>query len=173
MEQPPPSQVPNPYTVVHDSPKPASIKVFGILHIVFGAMGFVSGGVGALFWIFASRIPLANEFERSINTQYSEGYTTLVLTSSCFYFLVSSFQIACGVGLLKEKRWGHTGSLGYAIVTILYLIAYTISTIMMSNGPFIVITIAGSLTGALVALIYPICILIFLTRPNVVEALKE
>ena len=46
-------------------------------------------------------------------------------------------------------------------------------TIMMSNGPFIVITIAGSLTGALVALIYPICILIFLTRPNVVEALKE
>ena len=174
MEQQSPSRVPNPYTVVHDAPKPASIKVFGILHIVFGAMGLVCGGVGTLFWIFAARIPqFANEFERSINTQYSEGYTTLVLTSSCFFFLMSTCQVACGVGLLKNKEWGRTGSLGYAVITILYYIAYTIGTIMMSKGSSILLTVIGSLGGSLVALIYPICILIFLTRPNVVEALKE
>ncbi len=37
---------PNPYSVVHDAPKPASIKVFGILHVVFGAIGLICGGFG-------------------------------------------------------------------------------------------------------------------------------
>ena len=49
MDQQPPSQSLNPYQAARDTPKPASIKVFGILNIVFGAMGFI--GCLALFLV--------------------------------------------------------------------------------------------------------------------------
>jgi len=57
MDTQPPPQAPNPYTVVHDAPKPASIKVFGILNIVFGAMGLICGGAGVLFFVLATHPP--------------------------------------------------------------------------------------------------------------------
>ena len=52
MEMQPPPQASNPYTVVHDAPKPSSIKVFGILNIVLGAMGLfaVEPESCSLFW---------------------------------------------------------------------------------------------------------------------------
>ncbi|MDP6794781.1 MAG: hypothetical protein QF721_02935 [Verrucomicrobiota bacterium] len=174
MEQQPHAQAPNPYNVLHDTPKPASIRVFGILNIVFGAMGLLCGGIGALFWFFATSIPeFADEFERSMNAQYAEGYDVLLLASSCFYFLLSVLQVACGMGLLKEKGWGRTGSVGYAVITILYYIAYTTGTIMLSKGSTVIISIAGAMCGMVIAFIYPVCILIFLTRQKVVETLKE
>jgi len=74
MEQQPPPQAPNPYTVVHDAPKPASIKVFGILNIVFGAMGLICGGAIGIFLIGATQSPeIANEFNREFSNQYAEG----------------------------------------------------------------------------------------------------
>ena len=68
MEQQAHAEAPNPYNALHDTPKPASIRVFGILNIVFGAMGLIRGGIEALFLFFAARIPeFADEFERSMN----------------------------------------------------------------------------------------------------------
>ena len=174
MKQHPPTETPNPYNVVHDAPKPASIKVFGILNIVFGAMGLICGGVGALFWFFAARIPeFAEEFEQSMSAQYAEGYDVLVLASSCFYFLLSVLQVACGIGLLKEREWGRSGSVGYAVLTILYYVAYTAGTIMLSKGSTVIVSIAGATCAMVIAFVYPVCILFFLTRPSVVEALKD
>ena len=174
MDQQPPPQVPNPYTVVHDSPKPGSIKVFGILNIVFGALGLVCGGFGVLVFFLATQSPeFANEFNRSISSQYAKGYVRLLQISSCFYFILSVIQIACGVGLLKEKNWGRTGSLGYAVLSILSSIASTIGNIMLAKGPTAALTPIFSCIGLVIGVIYPVCILIFLTRPNVVEALRE
>ena len=68
MEQQPPPQALNPYTVVHDAPKPASIKVFGILNIVFGAMGLICGGAGVLFLVLVPQFP---EFAIELNPEFS------------------------------------------------------------------------------------------------------
>ncbi len=48
MDQQTNTPSPNPYSVVHDAPKPGSIKVFGILNVVFGAIGLICGGFGFL-----------------------------------------------------------------------------------------------------------------------------
>ena len=87
---------------------------------------------------------------------------------------MSLILIICGVGLLQERNWGRTGSLGYAAFQLLYTVAATaVSMSMMKNDESFILTAGGTMCGVLFSLIYPICILFFLTRPNVVEALKE
>jgi hypothetical protein len=175
MEQQPPPKVPNPYTVVHDAPKPASIKVFGILNIVFGAMGLICGGAIGIFLIGATQSPeIANEFNREFSNQYAEGHITFLLITSCFGAILSLILIVCGVGLLRARSWGRTGSVVYAAIQILYTLASTgVSLTMVENDVTFIFSAVGAMCGVLFSMIYPICILFFLTRPSVVEALKE
>ena len=175
METQPPPQVPKPYTVVHDTPKPASMKVFGILNIVFGAMGLIGGGAGVLFFVLATQSSeFAFELNRAMSAQYAEGYITFLQFSSCFGGIMSLVLIVCGVGLLRERNWGRTGSMGYAAIQTLYTLASTVlSMSMMKHDESFIFSAGGAMCGVLFALIYPICIMIFLTRPNVVESLKE
>ena len=56
---------------------------------------------------------------------------------------------------------------------MLVSITSTILTIsMMKEGPNVAFTLISTIGGAMFNLIYPICILIFLTRPAVVEGLR-
>ena len=175
MEMQPPPQASNPYTVVHDAPKPSSIKVFGILNIVFGAMGLICGGAGVLFFVLATQSSeFAFELNRAMSAQYAEGYITFLQFSSCFGGIMSLVLIVCGVGLLRERNWGRTGSMAYAAIQTLYTLASTVlSMSMMKHDESFIFSAGGAMCGVLFALIYPICIMIFLTRPNVVESLKE
>ena len=134
------------------------LKIFGILNIIFGSLGLVGGG---LIFILLTQ------------SQYTEEYTTLLQIGSCFYLILSVIQIACGIGLLKEKNWGRTGSLGYAFLSILNSIGSTIGNIMLAKGFTAGLIMIFSCIGLVIGVIYPVCILIFLTRPNVVEALRE
>ena len=60
--QPPQTDLHN---AVHDMPMPPSIKVFGILQIVFGSMGCVCGGTGAgLVLLMMTNEEFAYEFNR-------------------------------------------------------------------------------------------------------------
>ncbi|MEE2947847.1 MAG: hypothetical protein VX392_05985 [Verrucomicrobiota bacterium] len=160
---------------MHDSPKPASIKVFGILDIVFGTIGMVFGGFGILFYLLITQFSeFAYEFEKALSTQYAEGYVSLIQIGACFSLILSLILIASGVGLLKEKNWGRSGSLSYAVFQILYTVASTaVSISMMKHTESFTFTVGGSMCGVVIALIYPVCILIFLTHPTIVEALKD
>ena len=174
METKPSLQVPNPYTVVHDEPKPASIKVFGILNIVFGAMGIVGSVMGMTFFIFIQSTEFAQEIRSMMEAQNIESYWTFMQFSSCFGGILSLLLLACGVGLLLGQNWGRNGSLGYAAIQTLYtLVSTVLSMSMMKHEESLIFNAGGATCGVLLALIYPICIMIFLTRPNIVEALKE
>ena len=149
METQPPPQAPNPYTVVHDAPKPASIKVFGILNIVFGAMGLICGGAGVLFFVLATQSSeFAYELNRAMSAQYAEGYITFLQFSSCFGGIMSLILIVCGVGLLRERNWGRTGSMGYAAIQTLYTLASTVLSIsMMKHDESFIFSAGGAMCG--------------------------
>ena len=162
------------YNAVHDVPKPGSIKVFGILQIVFGSMGCVCGGFGAGFLLLMMSDPgVSNAINHGMGTNYTEGYQILQIGIGTITLLLSAFQIACGVGLLKNRNWGRTGSLLYATLGILLSIVSTIFTVsMMKETPDKMINMTFTLGSGAFGLIYPCCILFFLTRPKVVEALR-
>lgn len=164
---PPP---PNPYSVVHDAPKPGSIKVFGILNVVFGAIGLICGGFGFLtLMVMQSSSDMGNAIQSAMSAQYSGGYMTAVIG-----LLLNIFLLTCGIGLLKERNWGRTWSLGYAVLGIIHAVVGAIGAVIFAQaGPAAMGAGFGAIIGTAIGVIYPICILIFLTRPNVVEALKE
>ena len=170
--QPPQTDLHN---AVHDVPMPPSIKVFGILQIVFGSMGCVCGGAGAgLILLMMKNEEFSMAFGQELTASHTEGYSNLLVITGVFTLLLSVFQIITGVGLLKKQNWGRTGSLLYAVVTMLVSITTTILTIsMIKEGPNVAFTLISTIGGAVFNLIYPICILIFLTRPVVVEALRN
>ena len=164
---PPP---PNPYSVVHDAPKPGSIKVFGILNVVFGAIGLICGGFGFLtLMVMQSSSDMGDAIQSAMSAQYSGGYMTAVIG-----LLLNIFLLTCGIGLLKERNWGRTWSLGYAVLGIIHAVVGAIGAVIFAQaGPAAMGAGFGAIIGTAIGVIYPICILIFLTRPNVVEALKE
>jgi len=164
---PPP---PNPYSVVHDAPKPGSIKVFGILNVVFGAIGLICGGFGFLtLVVMQSSSDMSDAIQSAMSAQYSGGYMTAVIG-----LLLNIFLLTCGIGLLKERNWGRTWSLGYAVLGIIHAVVGAIGAVIFAQaGPAAIGAGFGAIIGTAIGVIYPICILIFLTRPNVVEALKE
>ena len=171
---------PNPYSVVHDAPKPASIKVFGILNIIFGSLGLVCGGFGFLVLVvMQSSSEMGDVIQSAISTQYSEGYMTFIMFAAVIGLLLSIFLLTCGIGLLKERNWGRTCSLGYAVLGIIHATVNAIGSVIFAQagpaamGPVAIGASVGAIIGTAIGVIYPICILIFLTRPNVVEALKE
>jgi len=170
--QPPQADLHN---AVHDVPMPPSIKVFGILQIVFGSMGFVCGGAGAgLILLMMKNEVFSMAFRQGLTEGHTEGYSNLLVITGVLTLLLSVFQIVTGIGLLKKQNRGRTSSLLYAVVTMLVSITTTILTIsMIKEGPNVAFTLISTIGGALFSLIYPICILIFLTRPAVVEALRN
>ena len=163
------------YNAVHDVPKPTSIKVFGILQIVFGSMGCVCGGFGAGFVLLIMSDPgVSNAINHGMGSNFTEGYQNLQIGIGTVTLLLSAFQIACGVGLLKNRNWGRTGSLLYATLGILVsIISTTITVSMMKETPDKMINMTFTLGSGTFGLIYPGCILFFLTRPKVVEALRD
>ena len=170
MDQQTNSPQPNPYSVVHDAPKPGSIKTFGILNIVFGAIGLICGGFGFLtLMVMQSSSDMGNAIQSAMSAQYSGGYMTAVIG-----LLLNIFLLTCGIGLLKERNWGRTWSLGYAVLGIIHAVVGAIGAVIFAQaGPAAMGAGFGAIIGTAIGVIYPICILIFLTRPNVVEALKE
>ena len=170
MDQQTNTPSPNPYSVVHDAPKPGSIKVFGILNVVFGAIGLICGGFGFLtLVVMQSSSDMGNAIQSAMSAQYSGGYMTAVIG-----LLLNIFLLTCGIGLLKERNWGRTWSLGYAVLGIIHAVVGAIGAVIFAQaGPAAMVAGFGAIIGTAIGVIYPICILIFLTRPNVVEALKE
>ena len=170
MDQQTNSTQPNPYSVVHDAPKPGSIKVFAILNVVFGAIGLICGGFGFLtLMVMQSSSDMGDAIQSAMSAQYSGGYMTAVIG-----LLLNIFLLTCGIGLLKERNWGRTWSLGYAVLGIIHTVGGAIGAVIFAQaGPAAMGAGFGAIIGTAIGVIYPICILIFLTRPNVVEALKE
>jgi hypothetical protein len=128
---------PNPYSVVHDAPKPASIKVFGILHVVFGAIGLICGGFGFLaLVVMQSSNEMGDVIQTAMSTHYSEGYMTFIMFAAVIGLLLNIFLLTCGMGLLKERNWGRTWSLGYAVLGIIHAAGGAIGAVIFAQaGP--------------------------------------
>ena len=105
------------------------------------------------------------------------GPATLVLGGLGFIFNI--ILIVSGIGLLKQRNWGRTLSNVYAVVAILQAIGSLVLNLDFlpealadmpgqENNPAQAI---GNICGGIIALIYPILLLIFLNKQEVREAL--
>ena len=163
--------------------RPASVTVFGVLNIVFGALGFFA----VIFTVITFMVPLSSTNSPVVEImRNSPGYAIWMKLAIPLGFLAAGVSIAAGVGLLKLKSWGRTLSIGYAIYSIvacllgavlnyIFIMQPLMERASQESGPEAAALIGGAIGGTFgscFGMIYPVLLLIFMLRLNVVAAFR-
>jgi hypothetical protein len=191
MEQPPPltpeelnELSANQYSYLG---QPQTVKVFGILHLIFGGFG-VLASLWSLYVIIIGNpfLKLAGASpEVQLQTQLEAKMLTYTVVSTAIYIAVTALIIIAGVQLLKGRKnalkWSNTyawtsivSKIINAVATLVFVIPITREVMSQTApgagaamGSMEGIMISSMLGTVIVSCVYPILTLIFLNRPNV------
>ena len=166
-----------------DANRPTSVTVFGILNIVWGALGLC--GPSALLITLRVRTMMENPV-MTVMTDDPLLYGWLI-GSQILGLIAAIVLVAAGIGLLGLKPWARTASIVYAIYAIVGVALGTIINLTVvfprvaelvqqapaPRGAGMMGGMVGGTCGGVVWLAYPILLLIFMTRPKVVAAFRK
>lgn len=164
--------------------RPKSVTVFGILNIVFAGLGLC--GTAFSVMLFMPSSAAANNPVVQI-IQSSPGYAAWMKVSVALGVIVAAALLAAGIGLLNLKPWARTLSIVYAIYAIFMVLIGDVINYIFLIQPMLqkahgeqgaeaagaVGGAIGGLFGSCFGLVYPILLLIFMTRPQVVAAFSQ
>ena len=154
--------------------RPAAVTVFGILNIVFAALG-LCGTLLALAGLFVeAEGPLA-ELDRE---PFWRAWCVIGVVGG---LAMEAALLAAGIGLLNLRRWARLTSIYYAIVALVWgaiglvvVFTFLIPKLARHMGdPAAVGGVIGGVAGGCIGLVYPVLLLIFMTRPRVVQAFER
>jgi hypothetical protein len=145
---------------------PTSIKVFGILDLVFGTIGLLSSlnSVAKFSQIqqMTKQVPAFAKLAPLIPIQ--------MIVST----LIPIVLLIVGIGLLQRQPWARSFSIYLGIFVISFGVLNLLATAVMLGGvadPFSIAMIIGTLVGVLFGSIYYGLMIYFLTRPEVKAAM--
>jgi hypothetical protein len=162
--------------------RPASVTTFGVLNIIFAVLGlFCLVGTAALF---VSPNAGLNPVARVIRE--NAAYAAWMKVSLLLGVAASFVLLAAGIGLLRLKPWARKLSIGYAIYGIIFSVLGALMNFLFLFRPMLAEAAraqgpeaagamggaVGGMIGSLTGMIYPILLLVFMTRPKVVAAFQ-
>jgi hypothetical protein len=161
------------------SQRPISVTVFGILNIGFALLNFV----GLLFSALITRVKLPGT--SGLAAMKSDPvFAAWTQFSNVAAVLFGIILIASGIGLLLLQNWARILSLIYSALDVIVVIVGAVigrrvtMQVMTSQAPgapaglMAMMAEVGFAMGIIIGLTYPILLLIFMTRPKVVEAFR-
>jgi hypothetical protein len=152
---------PSAYAPLMGVQAPASIRVFGILYLVFGGMGMLCAPFSLL-----GMAPIAAMFG-------DNPFAITFFTASTLLSIVSSgVMLGAGVGLVRQREWGRRLAVVYAWVAIVLGVVSSVITVALMTGrvgsaPEMVGGLIGGVIGGLLNLAFNGVTIYFLTRPAV------
>ena len=160
--------------------RPTSVTVFGTLNIAFSALGLV--GVVATVAMYKMAGDTNNPVFKIMRD--SPGYAAWIKLTIPLGLAACAVLLAGGIGLLMMKSWGRKLTLGYAlyamifglvgmVMNYLFLLRPLMAEAAQKQGPEAASAMGGVIGGTVggcFGLIYPILLLIFMTRPKLVAA---
>lgn len=166
--------------------KPVSMTVFGVINLVWGAMG-LCGIVASTVQIFVlgSNPAMKNPVIDLMNA--NPVYWGFMMLSMIVGFLFTIVLMIGGVGLLNGRPYGRKCSIVYAIYAIIAAIVGTVFNFIflllpllqqadgMAAGPEKAGLIGGAIggtVGGVCGVIYPIVLLIFMMRAPIVNYMR-
>jgi len=162
--------------------RPTSATVFGILNILFGGLGLLSAPFSWLLYADSADDNLILSAMVTNDVYSSWTQATVILGA-----IASAVLIASGVGLLNMKPWARVAAIGYSWYTIVIMLIGVIMLWFFVYSPLLdelktiqdtvqktllMGGLLGGLVGGLIGLIYPVMLLVFMTRPRLVAALE-
>jgi hypothetical protein len=164
--------------------RPKSVTVFGILNIVFAGLGLCGTAYSVI--LFMPSAAAANNPVVQI-IQSSPAYAAWLKISVALGLVTVAALLAAGIGLLNLKPWGRTLSIIYGIFAIIMtlvnevinyflLVQPMLQKAQSEQGPEAAAAIGGAiggLFGGCIGMIYPILLLIYMTRPHVIAAFNQ
>jgi len=137
--------------------------IFGILNVGFGLFGLLS------LMVMSVVLPKLSTTGNPILQQLAQSSQNSTWTKISTPFDAISFVVlmVAGVGLLLLKNWSRGLSIGYSVYAILSAVVGCVVTLAAGGIPQVLI---GTVFGALISLIYPILLIVFMRRPTIVAA---
>ena len=162
--------------------RPPTVTVFGILNIAFSILGVF--GMVATLALFSADAMSNNPVVAILRD--NPAYAAWLKVTIPLGILSCVLVLAAGIGLLRLKEWARKLSIGYAIYAILFgILGIVINFVFLTRpmleqasqrqGPEAAGAIGGAIGGSLggcFGMIYPILLLIFMTRPKVKAAFR-
>lgn len=166
--------------------QPQTVKVFGILHVIFGAYGVfaILIAIVAMFGInpFLALMPKTPGMTAQMEQQAAMQAEMLPVTiiGTVIAIATTAFILTAGILMLKRRRnglkWSNryawtslAGKVFNAVVTVLY--TYPIMKKSMSGIPGAMegVMIGSMVFGIVITCVYPILTLALLNRPKTKE----
>lgn len=166
--------------------RPTTVTVFGILNIVFAALG-IFGIIGSAVVLLAVNGDTKNPVVQLIHD--SPTYAAYLKVSVVLGLLVSLVLLGAGIGLLRLKPWARGLSIAYGIFGIISVPVNTVLSYFFMTRPLLeqmqqqqhhnaaatgaaVGGAVGGMIGGCFGLIYPVLLLVFMLRKDVAAAFK-
>lgn len=197
MEPQPPSLTPQDIAAMQaaqyaDLGQPQTVKVFGIMHVIFAAYGLLMS-VWTVFVLvvgnpFEKMFPQTPQMEAQAKAQAAmeEGMMPMTVISTVLTVIVAAIMLKAGILLLKKRgsglRWSNRYawfSLASKVVNIVMTFIYTVPAMkqmaavtaggVMPVGQLEMIMIGTMLVTFVVMSAYPVITLVLLNRPKTKE----
>ncbi len=164
--------------------RPTPVMVFGILNIIFGVLRLL--GAPFSFWSVLSADPTTNPAAAIYNNQLIRNWT---LMSGGLALLTGLVLVIAGIGLLQMRSWARALSIGYGgfaiilgVITTMFNVAVLMPATMTqmqgiagnSEAARMGGLVGGAIgvLGGILGLVYPVLLLIFMTRPHIIAAFE-
>jgi hypothetical protein len=160
--------------------RPISVLVFGILNIGYALWKVV----GLLLMGVAMRMNLRGNSALSAMTS-DPTYQAWTHFSVVIGIVFAIILIASGIGLLLMQNWARILAIVYSVLEIIVVaVGAVVSQRIMAQamttqirgapaGMVHVFAMIGFVVGIGIGLAYPILLLVFMTRPKIIEALAS
>ncbi len=165
--------------------RPISVTVFGILNLVFAALGLCGLGFSIITFMISQNSNMPNPVMEMMRTnQFYMSYMYAVMLLGLVFTVV---LVVAGIGLLRFKPYGRTLSIIYSVYSIVICIVGTAVNYFALVAPLLndaqkipnaamragaIGGAIGGMVGGLLGLIYPVLLLVFMYRRNVMQALR-
>jgi hypothetical protein len=159
--------------------RPISTLIFGILNIGLGLLKLIWPLVAAAL----AHLKLGGHSSMAA-LQSDPTYIALTKLATWTGVIFGVALLAFGIGLLLLQNWARLGSIVYAVVDIVFvlitsMLMWPITKRMLEQMPNVPpgmmagFAMIGMVIGIFLGLIYPVLLLFFMTRTNVIEACER
>ena len=158
------------------TPPPRVINTLGILNLVFAGLGLLGGVMTYAMYFGGLKIAPGPDPLREAMLG-SHAYMSFLRASMVAGVIASVTLGASGIGLRRMKAWGRKLALAYAVYAVVAAVAgivmmlrYVAPAFAKLHGPAAQGGMIGGMMGGLIAIAYPIVLLIFMNKRDVRDA---